>query len=81
MAIAEKEQHLIEEAQLRLPTPQTSAVESVSEAENHDGARPKTTQRFTIRSPQVEAVPASKIRQDQEIKTHAALLRDEIFSS
>ena len=34
---------LIEEAQLRLPTPQTSAVESASEAEIHSGARPKCT--------------------------------------
>ena len=51
MAIAEEQQCLIEEAQLRLPTPQTSAVESASEAENYGGARPKTTQRVTIRSP------------------------------
>ena len=32
MAIAEEQQCLIEEVQLRLPTPQTSTVESVSEA-------------------------------------------------
>ena len=80
MAIAEEQQCLIEEAQLKLPTPQTSAMESASEAENYGGARPKTTQRVTIRSPQVEAVPLSKARQDQEIKTCAALLRDEVFN-
>ena len=53
-------------------------VESASEAEDYGGAGPKTTQRVTIRSPQVEAVPASTTRQDQEIKTHAALLRSEV---
>ena len=47
--------------------------------ENYGGARPKTTQRVTIRSPQVEAVPASHTRQDQEIGTCAALLRYEVF--
>ena len=80
MAIAEEQQCLMEEVQLRLPMPQTSAVESASEAENHGGARPKVTQRVTIRSPQVEAVPASKTRQDQEIKMHVALLRDGVFN-
>ena len=55
-------------------------MESVSKAENYGGARPKTTQRVTIRSPQVEAVPASKTRQDHEIETRAALLRDEVFN-
>ena len=80
MAIAEEQQCLIEEAQLRLQTPQTSAVESASEAENYGGAIPKTTQRVTIRSTQVEAVPTSKTRQDQEIKMHAALVRDEVFN-
>ena len=34
MTIAEEQQHFIEEAQLRLPTPQTSAVEPASGAEN-----------------------------------------------
>ena len=80
MAIAEEQHCLIEEAQLRLPTPQTSAVESGSEAENYGGTRPNTTQRVTIRSPQVEAVPASKTRQNQEIETHTALLRDEVLN-
>ena len=80
MAIAEEQQCLIEEAQLRFPTPQTSAVESASEAENYGGARPKCIQRVTIRSPQVEAVPASKTSKDQEIETRAALLRDEVFN-
>ena len=80
MAIAEEQQCVIEEAQLRLPTPQTSAVESASEAENYGGTRPKHTQRVTIRSQQVEAVPASKTSKDQEIKTCAALLRDEVFN-
>ena len=80
MAIAEEQQHLIEEAQLRLPTPQTSAVESASEAEIHGGARPKHTPRVTIRSPQVETVPVSKTSMDQEIETHATLLRDEVFN-
>ena len=45
MAIAEEQQCLIEEVQLRLPTPQTFAVESTSQAENYGGARPKTTQK------------------------------------
>ena len=67
-------------AQLRLPTSQTSTVESTSERENNGGTRPKTTPRVTIRSAQVEAVPASKIMQDQEIKRHAALLRHEVFN-
>ena len=80
MATAEEQQCLIEEAQLRLQTPQTSAVEFTSESENYGGARPKITQRVTIRSSQVEAVPASKNGQDQEFKTHAALLRDEVFN-
>ena len=62
MAMAEEQQCLIEEVQLILPTPQTSAVESASEAENYGWARPKTTQRVTIRSSQVETVPASKTR-------------------
>ena len=56
-------------------------MESTSEAENYDGARPKITQRVTIRSLQVEAIPASNIRQDQEIGTHSALLRDEVFNN
>ena len=68
MATAEEQQHLAEEAQLILPSPQNSAVESASETENYQGARPKTTQRVTIRSPQVEAVPASKTGQDKKIK-------------
>ena len=80
MAIAEEQQCLIEEAQLRLPTPQTSAVESASEAEIHSGARSKRTPRVTIRSPQVETVPVSKTSKDQEMETHAALLRDEVFN-
>ena len=46
MAIAEEQQCLIEEGQLRLPTPQTSAVESASETENYGGTRPKHTQRL-----------------------------------
>ena len=57
MAIGEEQQ-----VQLRLSTPQTFAVESTSQAENYGGARPKTTQRVTIRSPQVEAVPTSKTK-------------------
>ena len=80
MTIGEEQHCLIEEAHLRLPAPQTPIVESASEAESYGAARPKTTQRFTIRSPQVEAVPASKTRQDQEIKTHATLLRDKVFN-
>ena len=64
LAIAEAQQCLIEEVQFRLPTPQTSAVEFGSEVQNYGGAKPKTTQRVTIWSPQVEAVSASKIRQD-----------------
>ena len=69
MAIAEEQQCLIEEAQLRLPTPQTSALESASEAENHGGARPKWTPRVTIRSPQVETMPVNKTSKDWEIET------------
>ena len=80
MAIAEEQQCLIEEALLRLPTPQTSAVESASEAENHGGTRPKHTPRVTIRSPQVETIPVSKISKDQEIETCAMLLRDKVFN-
>ena len=80
MAIAEEQQCLMEEAQLRLPTPQTSAVESASEAEIHGGTRPKHTTRVTIRSLQVETVPVSKTSKDQEMETHAALLRDEVFN-
>ena len=80
MAIAEERQHLIEEAQLRLPTPKTSAVESASEAEIHGGARPKHTPRVTIRSSQVETVPVSKTSMDQEIETCDTLLRDEVFN-
>ena len=80
MGIAEEQQHLIEEAQLRLPTPQTSAVESASEAANYGGTRPKCTQRVTIRSTPVEAVPASKTSKDLEIETCATLLRDEVFN-
>ena len=78
MAIAEEQQCLLEEAKLRLPTPQTSAVES--EAEIHGGARPKRTPRVTIRSPQVETVPVSKTSMDQEIETRATLLRDKVFN-
>ena len=55
-------------------------MESASEAEDYDGATPKTTQRVTIKSPQVEAVPVSKTSQDQEIVMHAALLRDEVLN-
>ena len=80
MAIAEEQQCLIEEALLRLPTPQTSAVESASEAEIHGGARPKCTPRVIISSPQVETVPVSKNSMDQEIETHATLLRDKVFN-
>ena len=43
MGIAEEQQCLIGEVQLRLPTPQSSAVESASEAENYGGAINKTT--------------------------------------
>ena len=81
MAIAEEQQCLIEEAQFRLTTPQISAVESASEAENDGGARPKTTQRVTVRPSQVEAVPASKSRKDQEIKMHAVMLKDVVFNT
>ena len=80
MAIAREQQCLIEEAQLRLPTPQTSAVESASEAEIHGGARPKRTTRVTLRSPQVETVPGSKTSKDREMETRAALLKDEVFN-
>ena len=80
MTIAVEQECLIEEAQLRLKTPQTSAAESASEAENYGGARLEMTQRVTIRSPQVKAIPASNTRQDKEIGMHAALLRDEIFT-
>ena len=80
MAIAEEQQCLIEEAQLRLPTPPTSAVESASEAEIHGGARPKHTPRVTIKSPQLETMPVSKMSKDQEIETHTALLRDKVFN-
>ena len=55
-------------------------MESASEAESYGGARPKTTQRVTIRSPQVDTVPASKNSQDQEIDMYVALLRDEVFN-
>ena len=80
MAIAEEQQCLIEEAQLRLPTPQMFAEASASEAEIHGGARPKCTPRVTFRSPQEETVPVSKTSKDQEIETHATLLRDQVFN-
>ena len=80
MAIVEEQQCLLEEAQLRIPTPQTSAAKSASDAENYVGARPKITQRVTIRSPQAEAIPVSNIRKDQEIGTCAALLSDKVFN-
>ena len=80
MAITEEQQCLIEEAQLRLPTPKTSAVESASEADIHGGARPKHTPIVTIRSPQVETVPVSKTSMDQEMETHVTLLRDKVFN-
>ena len=56
MATAEEQQCLLEEAQFNLLTLQTSVVESKSEAESSGGARPKKTQRVTIKSPQVRAV-------------------------
>ena len=80
MTIAEEQHHLIGEAQLRLPTPQTSAVEFATEAEIHGDARPKHTPRVTIRSQQVETVPVSKTSMDQEIETHATLLMNKVFN-
>ena len=61
MAIAEEQQCLMEDMQLRLPAPQTSAVDSASEAEIYGGARPKTTQRVMIRSLQVNDIPSGTI--------------------
>ena len=74
MAIAEEQQCLIEEVQFWLPTTQTSAVESACEQKIMVGLG------VIIRSPQVEAVPASKTRKDQEIETQAVLLRDKVFN-
>ena len=57
--ILRKSNVLFDKPQLRCLTPQTSMAESESEADNYGGARLKMTQRFTIRSPQVEAVTVS----------------------
>ena len=43
-------------------------------------ACPKTNQRVTISSPQVKAIPSSNTRQDEEVGTHAAILRDEVYN-
>ena len=44
------------------------------------GLDPKPLKGSQSGPPQVEPVPPSNTRQDQEIETHAALLRDEIFN-
>ena len=84
MEIAEEQYHGLEEARLNLKTPLTS------EAENYRGARPKTTLRVKATSivPSTllqEAVVStysdhSRFRQEQLLKDHVALLRDEVFN-
>ena len=58
-----------------IQTPWTSLAKSESEAENYGKARHKITQRVTIHSTQIEAVPASNNRQEQEVEMHAAWAR------
>ena len=89
METAEEQHHRLEEERLNLTTAITSKVET-SEPENYAGAKPKTTSRakltFIVPSnlPQEAVVPDfsdhSRFRQEQPMKHHAALLRDEVFN-
>ena len=77
MAIADE--CLLEE--FNLPTLQTSVVELESEVENYGRARPNTAcgvNNITFKHPQVNAVPNSNSTQEEEVRTHGALLRNEV---
>ena len=84
--IAEEQHCRLEEARLNLTTPLTSEVEA-SEAESYGGARPKVKSRAQV-TPSVcpqETVAKRydshcRVKPEQQLEDHAALLRDEIFS-
>ena len=74
---------------MNLTTPLTYEVDA-SEPENYCGARPKSKSRANLTSVAPSVVPQeavaknynshSRLRQEQQLEDHAALLRDEIFS-
>ena len=86
----EEEQHCrLEEARLNLTTPLTSEVEA-SEAESYGGARPKVKSRAQVTTMTPNVYPQEtvakkddshcRVKPEQQLEDHAALLRDEIFS-
>ena len=79
--IAEEQYHRLKEVRLNLTTPLTSVVEA---------SEPNTTLRANLTSVAPNTLPQeavaqtyschSKLRQEQPLEDHAALLRDEIFN-
>ena len=85
-----EEQHCrLEEARLNLTTPLTSEVEA-SEAESYGGARPKVKSRAQVTTVTPNVYPQEmvakkydshcRVKPEQQLEDHAALLRDEIIS-
>ena len=90
MEIAEEQQHRLKEVRLNLKTPLNSETEA-SEQGNYSGARFKTTSKANLMSVVPSTLPQevvfqnynschSKLRQEQPLVDHAALLRDEVFN-
>ena len=87
--IAEEQHHRLEEARLNLTTPLTSEVEA-SEAESYGGARSKVKSRAQVTTVTPDAYPQEtvakkydshwRVKPEQQLEDHAALLRDEVFS-
>ena len=87
--IAEEQHHRLEEARFNLTTPLTSEVEA-SEAEGYGGARPKVKSRAQVTTVTPDVYPQEtvakkydshwRVKPEQQLEDHAALLRDEVFS-
>ena len=87
--IAEEQHCRLEEARLNLTTPLTSEVEA-SEAESYGGARPKVKSRAQVTTVAPNVYPQEtvakkydshcRVKPEQQLEDHAALLRDEVFS-
>ena len=86
--IAEEQHCRLEEARLNLTVPLTSEVEA-SEAESYGGARPKVKSRAQVTTVTPDVHPQEtvakkydshcRVKPEQWLEDHAALLRDEVF--
>ena len=87
--IVEEQHRRLEEARLNLTTPLTSEVEA-SEAESYGGGRPKVKSRAQVTTMTPNVYPQEtvakkydshcRVKPEQQLEDHAALLRDQIFS-